>query len=300
MLSINSRQLKIEKAFTLIELLVVIAIIGILAGMVTVNMSGATESARIAKLKVYSSSIRSSLMANRVSEWKFEEGTGTTTADTVGSNSGTLANSPIWRIGGDCVSGGCLQFNGTNNYVDAGSDPSLNMASNDFTIEVWAKAVSGITGRGIINKGGWSAIGYGIQQAFSPANTYYFVVRDSAGYKSIALPLYETWGWTHIVAIKKTNYLEAWVNGSRVGTWSGAIGSLDNPAKKLEIGRSSDPYYFNGIIDEARVYNSAMTASVIRDQYLAGLDKLLAGGQITEEDHCKKIAEFNLEYAVNE
>ena len=63
---------KFEYAFTLIELLVVIAIIGILSGLIITTMSGATESARIAKLKVYSNSVRNTLGANLVSEWKFD------------------------------------------------------------------------------------------------------------------------------------------------------------------------------------------------------------------------------------
>ena len=63
-------------AFTLIELLVVIAIIGILSGLIITTMSGATESARIAKLKVYSNSVRDTLGANMVSEWKFDGPTG--------------------------------------------------------------------------------------------------------------------------------------------------------------------------------------------------------------------------------
>jgi len=298
---INSRQPKIDRAFTLIELLVVIAIVGILAGLAVVNMSGATEAARIAKLKVFSNSVRNSLMGSRVSEWKLDDGSGTSTADTVGINNGDLTgHAPDWKTGADCVSGGCLSFDGNNDYVDAGSDPSLNVGSNDFTVEVWAKAVGGVTGRGIINKGGWSSVGYAIQEAYSPANRYYFVVRDSTGYKSITLPLYETWGWTHIAGIKKENYLEAWVNGVRVGTLSGTIGSLDNPAKKLEIGRSSDPSYFNGTIDEARVYNAALTASAVRQNYLAGLDKLLAKEQITGQDYQQRILNLNSNYAVSE
>jgi prepilin-type N-terminal cleavage/methylation domain-containing protein len=42
---------KTNKAFTLIELLVVIAIIGILSGLLIVSMSGATNSAKDARIK---------------------------------------------------------------------------------------------------------------------------------------------------------------------------------------------------------------------------------------------------------
>jgi len=75
---------------------------------------------------------------------------------------------------------------------------------------------------------------------------------------------------------KKTNYIEAYVNGVKVGSWSGTIGSLSNPTKKFEIGRSSDPYYFNGLIDGVRIYNQALSAEKIQENYLAGLKELLA------------------------
>jgi prepilin-type N-terminal cleavage/methylation domain-containing protein len=47
-----------QKGFTLIELLVVIAIIGILAGMVVVNMSSAPDAAKNAKLQSYMDQLR--------------------------------------------------------------------------------------------------------------------------------------------------------------------------------------------------------------------------------------------------
>ena len=47
-----------QKGFTLIELLVVIAIIGILAGMVVVNMSSAPDAAKNAKIQSYFDQLR--------------------------------------------------------------------------------------------------------------------------------------------------------------------------------------------------------------------------------------------------
>ena len=90
----NNKGNHLKYAFTLIELLVVIAIIGILSGLIITTMSGATESARIAKLKVYSNSVRDTLGANLVSEWKLDQIVGSsapyTTLDTWGTNIGTL------------------------------------------------------------------------------------------------------------------------------------------------------------------------------------------------------------------
>jgi hypothetical protein len=194
------------------------------------------------------------------------EGSGTTVYDRSGfNNHGTVYNAVWQKIWRDWI----LNFNGQNAYVSCGNPVSLDFATNDFTVEVWAKAFGGTYGRGIINKGGWGAVGYFISQAYSPANRYYFGVRDSAGYKYVALPLYETWDWTHIVGVKKTNYLEAWVNGVSVGTYSGTIGSLSSPTRNFEIGRSCDSYYFNGLIGVVHIFRKALTSQQI--QVLANL-----------------------------
>jgi len=294
----NSRQPKTQKAFTLIELLVVIAIIGILAGMVVVNMSGATESARIAKLKVYSDSIRSSLMGNRVSEWKFNEGTGTSTVDSVGSNNGTLIGGPTWKSGSECVSGGCLSFDGTDDYVRAGNDANLNI-TDAITIEAW---VNGPRDPGWSK--GWIGVVYKKVYTSPPwalrqgDTSMYFTVSDAGGYliDISAAPVFDD-TWKHIVGTYDGTVGKIYVNGvlkssaSHSGTMLAASGDyayIGSPAK------------YKGLIDEVRIYNSALPSSAVRDQYLAGLDKLLAGGQITKQDYQKRLSDLNSTYATSE
>jgi len=123
----------IKQAFTLIELLVVIAIIGILSSLIVVSMSGVTQKANIAKAQVFSNSLRNSLMLNLVSEWKFDEGTGTSTFDNWQVKTGTISGS-IWKTETSCVYKNCLQFD-TDDYVSA-SGVSL---SGDYSLEGWVK-----------------------------------------------------------------------------------------------------------------------------------------------------------------
>jgi prepilin-type N-terminal cleavage/methylation domain-containing protein len=295
----SNRQLKIEKAFTLIELLVVIAIVGILAGLAVVSMSGATEAARIAKIKVYSNSIRSSLMGNRVSEWRFDEGTGTTTADTVGTNTGTFISTPVRRSGADCVSGGCLELDGLDDYVNAGSAASLNVA-DAVTIEAWVKPSLGHTRiYSIATKGDALNLneGYGFVINTNRAISWY---EKGAGVGGSIIP---DGVWSHVVAVRKGSEAKVWIyiNGQIDSGFPKSVTSNDlTNALSLKIGTCRyDYHYFKGLIDEVRVYNAALTSSAIREDYLAGLDKLLANGQITNQDYQQRISELSSIYAAS-
>ncbi len=68
-----------------------------------------------------------------VSNWKFDEGSGTTAIDSVGTNYGTIYGA-TW-VDGICGSG--LSFDGVDDYI-ALSEIS-GSAYNDFTIAVWFK-----------------------------------------------------------------------------------------------------------------------------------------------------------------
>jgi len=60
-------------------------------------------------------------------------GTGTVATDLVGSKTGTLTNG----VGFNSNNGGSLYFDGTDDYIDCGTDSSYAMEDEDFTIEFW-------------------------------------------------------------------------------------------------------------------------------------------------------------------
>jgi prepilin-type N-terminal cleavage/methylation domain-containing protein len=289
-----NRQFKTEKAFTLIELLVVIAIIGILAGLAVVSMSGATEAARIAKLKVYSNSIRSSLMGNRVSEWKFDEGAGANATDTVGTNNGALVNSPTRKSGTDCVSGGCLDFNGGSNYVNCGTDPSLTPV--DITLEAWAKPATMLTWMGIIsNMTSW---GTGFSLQIGTAQNIAIMV-SGAYLQTTWTPEVNKWYYIAATHDSQTNLNVLYVNGKEERRSTRAISYESNP--KTYIGAFyTTSGSFSGTLDEVRIYNKALTSSRLRENYFSGIEKLLANGQITKQEYQQRLADLNSNYAVKE
>ncbi|MDD3032573.1 MAG: type II secretion system protein [Candidatus Pacebacteria bacterium] len=59
---------KNKKGFTLIELLVVIAIVGILSGVILVNLSGESDKASNARIKADMAQLRTAMESDRVSD----------------------------------------------------------------------------------------------------------------------------------------------------------------------------------------------------------------------------------------
>ncbi|MHC4168510.1 MAG: hypothetical protein ACYSWQ_16280 [Planctomycetota bacterium] len=65
--------------------------------------------------------------ADLVGHWRFDEGSGTTAFDSSGNgNDGTLNGGPNWVVG---YLGGALEFDGSDDWVDCGNDPSLDLTT---------------------------------------------------------------------------------------------------------------------------------------------------------------------------
>jgi hypothetical protein len=56
------------------------------------------------------------------------------------------------------------------------------------------------------------------------------------------------------------------------------------------IGRYNS-YYLNGYLDDIRFYRKSIPLSQIKEQYYAGLNKLLANGGITRDEYAERIIE---------
>ena len=148
-----------NKSSTLIELLVVIVIIGILAGVIMISTSSSITKASITKLKVFEESIANNLAANMISRWKLDEVIGTavpyTTQDAWGSNTGTLGNGTCAQGSGtcptfildssnQCVSGNCMNFNGSTNYIGVLNNTSFK-PTDKITVSAWGNATDWTT-----------------------------------------------------------------------------------------------------------------------------------------------------------
>ena len=87
-----------------------------------------------------------------VARWTFDEGSGTIAGDSSGNNNiGTLTNGPTWTTDSK-VGSAALQFDGVDDYVNAGNLGSLDLTTGDFSISLWVQSTITTNGDMLIYK----------------------------------------------------------------------------------------------------------------------------------------------------
>jgi len=284
-----------NKSFTLIELLVVIVIIGILAGVIMISTSSSIDKANITKSKVFEESVANNLAANMVSRWKLDEIITTNkTPDQWGSNTGILYGInglPQLRPASECVTDGCFKFDGVDDYVEVLSQPSLH-PTREYSVTLWMKAGTLKEWSGLVGTYPF-ANGYLIYQCGSEGSpkgvAYVNGVR-----KDVNSNLVPTLGkWYHIVFTVKQGentkiYIDGGLRETTIILSTGIVTVNENPVRIAGQG-SGTPLWFDGFIDDVRIYSAAISSAEIKQNYIAGLDSLLSNGNISKEDYNQRI-----------
>ncbi len=222
------------------------------------------------------------LATGLVGWWKIDENTGTTTIDSSGnSNTGTLysstticsypptANCPTW-VSGKIVN--ALQFDGVNDYVDAGD--VLDIGTANLTISAWIKHPSTSAYRYIVDKriniGGYDGYGFWITDA-GKLQSYFGGAAASTYVSSASSITVADNAWHYVVAVfnrngNLQNYIDGLPNGSI--NISAENGYNVQTTQTLNIGGGYTPYFSNGSIDEVRIYNRALSAQEVMASYL--------------------------------
>lgn len=201
-----------------------------------------------------------------IAHWRFDEGAGTTAADSSGNNrTGTLVNGPQWVAGQ--VGAGALSFDGLDDYVVTADIPK----PTDLTLSAWIypTATTNTVDRIILNKHNDE---YDLRLVQGAGGA----LRGMAGGVGLTYTGFNFTSatnsnkWYHVAYTFKDadNIHKLYVNGVLVA--SGAnTSSIVNTTNPLWIGRHSQFNFgsFNGKIDDVRVYDRALSAEAIADLF---------------------------------
>jgi len=278
-----------QKSFTLIELLVVIVIIGILAGVIMISTSSSINKANFAKAQAFSSTVQNELLSNLVSEWTFDEPQeGNITNDSWGNNHGTVIGAT--QID-DCVFGKCYSFDGLNSHIDSGNHSDLKIVDK-ITMSVWVKPfIQTANYKGIVDKESATNKGYGIRTTSYTSTTTTIQFKASNGIERGIGEKVTNNIWHYIVGIYNGNHLMMFVDGVSVKPFTSSADGIFTTETNLKIGglAYSSTLNFSGCIDDIRIYNAALSSSQIKQNYIAGLNSMLANENISKEDYNERI-----------
>jgi hypothetical protein len=200
--------------------------------------------------------------------YAFNEGTGTTTADATGKgHTGRLVGGATWTNTGRY--GKAISFNGSTGYVDIGNAADLQITGS-MTWSAWIYATANPADDGqIISK----STGPGWQLKTSPdTGPHTFGVAVSPTSNSITqrysttVRQLNTWYYVTGVYDATAHTLNIYVNGVLDnGVLLGTVpASQYNAPANVSIGRRNAGFYFQGTIDEVRLYSRALTQAEIQ------------------------------------
>ncbi|MBN2250470.1 MAG: LamG domain-containing protein [Candidatus Altiarchaeota archaeon] len=225
------------------------------------------------KITYYQDTIYVGGLCDPVASWDLEEGVGSTAEDNSGNgNDGTIYGAQ-WIAGNY---GHALAFSGMNNYVDCGSDPTLNPAQSLWTQELWFNTTNPAEQVMLSKRDGTDDF-----IELSMNSTEVRLQYDAGGGAvTVKAPgAYAEGNWHHVVGLRtgvKTAaiYLDGVPFESSAS--AGSPVSIDTQAAKQYIGRKETGSYYAGLIGEVRIYNRPLSKDEIAEHYRSGLIKYSA------------------------
>jgi hypothetical protein len=219
--------------------------------------------------------VAAQLQNGLVGYWSFDDGTGTIASDSSGNgNNGTLVNGPSWITSGEI--GGALFFDGVDDYVSLTSQ-----AQSIISISAWvyAQATPGNVFPRIIEMPGYVLFLAESGAPSSNSQSLGFISRRSAQDGEWDTPansmVYNS--WSHIAVVydssATSNNADLYINGVKQ-----TISKITSPRGR-QTANEGEGFIGNGIplnqgwdglIDDLRIYNRALSATEIVSLYDQG------------------------------
>ena len=261
------------------------------------------------------SSTAPSLKSKLVGYWKFDEGSGTiiNNSGSVGSSLngtfGTGNSAPIWSNNGKFSKS--LSINAPQN-AKVNTTASLNYTQEGFTYSAWIKPSSFNSAYNMFM--GQMLPYFNVYNSGGSDNRLHMSMNAGGGQQSVFGDTHSitTNQWYYVAATYDSQgYMKVYLNGKLDGT-AGPYMVPYNYGNDLYFGtwEGAGSYPFNGLIDEVKIYNTALTAEEIKQDYnqgsatTFGTTNQTIGGTTTSLEYCipgdtsacsPPIAEWNFE-----
>jgi N-acetylneuraminic acid mutarotase len=213
--------------------------------------------------------VNESFLDGLVGWWKFDETSGTVAYDSSGNgNDGNLMNGPTWATG---KIGGALNFDGTNDYVKIGASSVFDLQR--ISISAWVLSENYSNSGFIFEKTTDGSVNS--QYALFFENGLRF--RNEGGSADDVSFSVLSVGWLFVTSTYDGIRKKLFTNGLERNQifWTGTIPT--SPSGVSAIGGFSQTsheswsnYIFNGLIDDVRIYDRALSAEEVQALYNLG------------------------------
>ncbi|MBT3207310.1 MAG: choice-of-anchor D domain-containing protein [Bacteroidetes bacterium] len=157
------------------------------------------------------------------------------------------------------ANGKSASFDGSGDYIEIPDDSNWDFGSGDFSVSLWANPSSFSSNNTYIEIGHWSN-SFIIRQN-SSSSLYVYMWNSSYSY-SYNPSLNQ---WFHITVRRMNGILNLFINGNQIGNSYNCTHNFQ-PSNVVRIGSSvhTSGQYFNGNIDEVRIWNYARSQTEIQ------------------------------------
>ena len=187
--------------------------------------------------------------------WKFDEGEGTVASDTSGhDHHGPLIGDPKWAPGYD---GLALDFDGLGDCVEIGKLPSeMGLDVNaPWSVALWVSARN-FDGGGVFEMSGDGEFDHLSLRTGGLGDEW--LLRNGPDMQTFTVDSLNE--WVHVVCVREPYWTEVLVNGRQVQTDYTRSDSVDETLFRIGV---VDQHYFDGLIDDVRLYGRAVTQDEI-------------------------------------
>lgn len=201
--------------------------------------------------------------------------------DIIGSNDGTPQNGATFAAG---MVGQAFSFDGIDDSVNVGNEPTLHVSAGNFTVDAWVKfdvegvfpdvddmSIADKMSHEGINQNGWRLIRQRDNGHFwfclggGTINGCDFnddrTGTNATSVRSTTVVLKNV--WYHVVGVLSSDQIAIYVNGIREGEKARPL-FTDTHATDLLIGGDLGSAHLDGLVDEVEIYNRALDAAEIQ------------------------------------
>lgn len=195
-------------------------------------------------------------VAGLLAHWALDETGGSMAADSSGNDHHGAVDGAVWT---PATRSGGLEFDGIRDSVDAGTGPAI-VGTGGFSVSAWVRT-SSPTDQVIVQQR--SPAGYNgeyVLQTLPSGHVHFWTVGGfTAGPRvTSAQPIHDG-QWHHVTGVREDDgTMRLYIDGLQAGNAPGSPRPLVALGVYLGADKRDNKYFFNGTLDEVRIYNRAL------------------------------------------